>query len=207
MSVTIKGADILSNKFNDIFMSNHLINQYCNDVKKRFSFDIEGCGSPYYEGEDMDEEELEYRPDYVEACFEIVKKVWGKCNFSNDLTVIYEDKYNCAQKGEKDFIESCCGVSSCIARLFEWDGEDEKYIGKRYIWMTQKIDIESLFRKIILSDIGENTELDCAVYIIDNDSENVFFLNDDRGLDVYSNDEAYIFPSILRRFACSTNIL
>ena len=193
MSVTIKGADILTNKFNDIFTSNHLINQYCNDMKKRFSFDIEGCGSPYYEVEDMDEEELEYRLDYVETCFEIVKKVWSKCNFSNDLTVIYEDKYNSSNKGEKAFIERCCGVPAFNIYLFTWNDEDEKYIGKRYMWTTNKLDIACLFKKIILSDIGEDTELDCAVYIIDNDSENVFFLNDDRGIDVYSNDEAYIF--------------
>jgi hypothetical protein len=108
------------------------------------------------------------------------------------LIVLYEDKYSCHHKKEKEFIENWIGSLKCIIYQFEWNDEGEKYNGTRYIWDTDRIDSERLFRKIILSDIGEGTELDCSVYIIDNKTKNVFFLYDDRGVDVYSDDENFI---------------
>lgn len=59
---------------------------------------------------------------------------------------------------------------------------------KKNILEPNRINIEKLFRKIIISDIGDNTELDCAVYIIDKETDNVFFLYDDRGIHVFSNN-------------------
>ena len=55
-----------------------------------------------------------------------MEKVWSKCNFSNDLTVIYEDKYNSSNKGENTFTERCCGVPELDIYLFTWN--DEAYI-------------------------------------------------------------------------------
>ena len=77
--------------------------------------------------------------------------------------------------------------------LLNGTDEGEKFKATRYIWVTNKIDSKSLFRKIIFSDIGEDTVLDGAVYIIDNKTKNVFFLYDDRGVDIYSNDEKFIY--------------
>lgn len=175
----------------DLFINNNLTNWYCNDTKERFEFNIEGCGYPC-EGGNIDQDKLNYGPEYVKDCFKIVSKVWQKCDFSNNMMVIYEDKYNCANKGESDFVASCCAALESRVGLFTWVDEEETYIGKRYMWYTYQIDIERLFRSILLSDIGGGTKLDCAVYIIDNHSGNIFFLNDDRGLDVYSDDESYI---------------
>lgn len=79
-----------------------------------------------------------------------------------------------------------------IQYQFEWNDDGEKYIGIRYIWRTDKINTNELFRKIIISDIGENTELDSAVYIIDNKTKNVFFLYDDRGVDIYFDNKEFI---------------
>lgn len=108
------------------------------------------------------------------------------------MIVLYEDKYSCHHKKEKEFIENCLEPLKCLVCHFEWNDDGERYNGTRYIWNTDRINSELLFRKIILSDINEDTELDCAVYIIDNQTKNVFFLYDDRGVDVYSNDENFI---------------
>ena len=75
---------------------------------------------------------------------------------------------------------------------FEWIDDEEKYYGTRYIQETNRINIEKLFRKIIISDIGDNTDLDCAVYIIDKETDNVFFLYDDMVIHVFSNDCTFI---------------
>lgn len=171
---------------------NSLVNQYCNKTKECVSFELLPNESPYYDVDDSENEELQFRPEYVEFCAKSAQKIWKRCNFSNELIVLYEDKYSCHNKKEKEFIENCIGSLKCIIYQFEWNDEEEKYNGTRYIWDTDRIDSERLFRKIILSDIGEGTELDCSVYIIDNKTKNVFFLYDDRGVDVYSDDENFI---------------
>lgn len=48
--------------------------------------------------------------------------------------------------------------------------------------------------------MGDDTELDCAVYIIDKRTGNVFFLYDDRGVDVFSDDSRFIEKMESRQF-------
>ncbi|WP_195237341.1 DUF3885 domain-containing protein [Romboutsia sp. 1001285H_161024_C4] len=172
---------------------NSLTNKQLNKNKICISFDLEVNESPYYEMAYSENEELNFRPEYVDLCAKSAQNIWDKCNFSNDLIVLFEDKYNTYHKGEKEFIENCLNSPTCFVYSFEWNDEGEKFKATRYIWVTNKIDSKSLFRKIILSDIGEDTVLDGAVYIIDNKTKNVFFLYDDRGVDIYSNDEKFIY--------------
>lgn len=179
---------------------NKLTNQYCLEIKERVSFEITPNESPYYDIDDMENEELVCRPEYVDACTEAVCEIWKNCEFSEELIVLYEDKYNHHHKGEKEFIESCMKSLDCIAFPFEWSDEGETYKGKRYIWETTEINSNKLFRKIILSDMGDDTELDCAVYIIDKRTGNVFFLYDDRGVDVFSDDSRFIEKMESRQF-------
>ena len=171
---------------------NSLINQYCNKIKKCVSFELLPNESPYYDVNDIENEKLQFRPEYVDLCAESAQKIWKRCNFSNELIVLYEDKYSCHHKKEKEFIENCLEPVKCLVCHFEWNDDGEIYNGTRYIWNTDRINSERLFRKIILSDISEDTEMDCAVYIIDNQTKNLFFLYDDRGVDVYSNNENFI---------------
>lgn len=171
---------------------NSLLNEYFYKFKKYIAYELTQNEWPYYEVNDIENENLKVRPEYVDLCTRMAQKIWKKCNFSNELIVIYEDKYNYNHKKEKEFIESCLESPKCLIYNFDWNDDGYIYNGTRYIWNTNKINSERLFKKIIISDIGENTELDCAVYIIDNKTKNVFFLYDDRGLDIYSDDEKFI---------------
>ncbi|MCY6960550.1 DUF3885 domain-containing protein [Clostridium brassicae] len=168
---------------------NNLFNEYCYATKDCISFELAPNQSPYY---DVESEDLKYREEYVDLCIENACKIWEKCKFSKELIVLYEDKFGCHEKNEKEFVENTLQLLNCIKYPFKWRDDEETYKGIRYIWQTNKININELFKKIILSDIGEDTQLDCAIYIIDNQTKNVFFLYDDRGVDVYSNDKKFI---------------
>ena len=170
------------------FYFDKLTVDYCLQSKDYIAFEILTYENSYYDVEDIESEELIYRDEYVDSCIDCACKVWSSCNFSDNLAVIYEDKYNESKKGENEFVEMCLESTECTTFPFEWIDDEEKYYGTRYIWETNRINIEKLFRKIIISDIGDNTELDCAVYIIDKETDNVFFLYDDRGIHVFSND-------------------
>ena len=170
-----------------MFDIDELMNSYFKKTKKCTSLELESDGWPYVDCDGV----LKVRPEYVALCLQSAQEIWNRCHFSKELIVVYEDKYSCHQKGEKVFIENCLKAEKHFTHHFKWQDEGESYNGTRYIWYTKQLDDRRLFRKIILSDLGENTELDCAVYIIDQHSENVFFLYDDRGIDLYFNhDEA-----------------
>lgn len=174
------------------FYLNKLTVDYCFESKDCMSFEILPSESPYYNIKDMENEELIYRDKYIDLCLDYACKVWNACEFSNNLVVIYEDKYNNSKKGENEFVKNCLEANKSDVFKFEWTDEEEKYFGTRYIFETNKINIKKLFRKILISDMGDNTNLDCAVYIIDKETDNVFFLYDDRGIHVFSNDFEFI---------------
>lgn len=171
---------------------NNLFNQYCYKNKNLISHDLLSNQFPYYSISDTENSDLQYRKEYVDLCTKKAISIWNKYKFSNELIVLYEDKYSCHNKNEKEFVESTLMPLNYTEYKFKWNDDEELYEGTRYIWKTDKINIEDLFRKIILSDLGEDTELDCAVYIIDNKNENVFFLYDDRGIDIYLNDKDFV---------------
>lgn len=135
-------------------------------------------GSPYDASQNA-------RKEYIGACSQLAINLYMQQHFTNNLAVVYEDKYNCAVKNEKDLIELCLTSVESQSYSFHWMDEEESYYGIRHIWKARRIDIETLFRKIITSDLGDNTELDCSVYIIDLETGTVFFLYDDRGIDIY----------------------
>lgn len=165
----------------------NLFNRYCYETKRYATYELAPGEYPYYSSDD-ENKKLQYRAEYVDLCVKNAINIWNKCKFSDELIVLYEDKYNCHYKNEKEFVESTLKPLDYEEYLFKWHDEDETYEGKRYIWKTNKINIKKLFRKIILSDIEEDTQLDCAVYIIDNKTKNVFFICDDRNVDIYWND-------------------
>lgn len=175
----------------DLYISS-LFNKYCSLTKTCISFELAPNQYPYYDVDNIEDGDLKYREEYVEICIEDAYEIWKQCEFSNDLIVFYEDKYSCHKKNEKEFVESTLQSLDFREYSFKWKDDDEIYNGVRYIWRTNKINVKELFRKIILSDIVENTELDCSVYIIDNKTKNVFFLYDDRGVDVYSDNKKFI---------------
>lgn len=143
------------------------------------------------ENEEVEDVTLQYREDYVEQCTKDSIFMWKKMNFSNDLTVICESKYSFYKKNEDKIVENMLQVSSFYLYQYPWFCEEdrEQYTLSRYIWKTNQIDVESLFREIILSDIGGKTELCSSVFIIDNKIEEVFILHDDRGGDLYYGEQ------------------
>ena len=156
---------------------NQLLNQALLSTHRCKEFQLD-CGNPY-------DNSLNTRKEYIDACSQLAINLYMQQHFTNNLAVIYEDKYNCAVKNEKDFIELCLTSVESQSYPFHWMDEEETYYGIRYIWKANRIDIETLFRKIITSDLGDNTELDCSVYIIDLETGTVFFLYDDRGMDIF----------------------
>lgn len=153
--------------------------------------------SPYYDmkNEDDEDEKLLYREDYVQQCLDEAMYLWNKFHFSDDLTVIFEDKFDCMERNENKIVENTLSVCSYEVYQFTWKDndpdfdDDEIYTTVRYIWKTNAIKVEELFRRIILSDLGEKTILDQAVYIIDNKTEEVFWLFDDRGMNIYYGEK------------------
>lgn len=158
--------------FENQLLNQALLSTHCC---KEFQLD---CGNPY-------DNSLNTRKEYIDACSQLAINLYMQQHFANNLAVIYEDKYNCAVKNEKDFIELCLTSVESQSYPFHWMDEEETYYGIRHIWKANRIDIETLFRKIITSDLGDNTELDCSVYIIDIETGTVFFLYDDRGMDIF----------------------
>lgn len=164
---------------------NELMNSYLKKTKQCVALELVCDDGPYVE----DEGDLKVRAEYVAFCLQEAEAIWHKCHFSRELIVVYEDRYSDHNKGEKAFIESCLKPEAYFTESFKWQDEDESYKGIRYIWQTKDLAYKCLFKKIIESDLGEDTALDCAVYIIDQHNENVFFLYDDRGIDLYSSND------------------
>lgn len=162
---------------------NQLLNQSLLTTHLRKEFPLE-CDNPY-------DDALNARTEYIDTCSQLAIKLYTQKHFTNNLAVIYEDKYNRAVKNEKESVESCLAAAKNQTIPFHWTDEEETFHGIRYIWKTNKVDIETLFRKIISSDLGDNTELDCSVYIIDLETGTVFFLYDDRGIDIFEELTQY----------------
>lgn len=171
--------------------TNDLMHRYFYQIKQRVSFYFPD-ENPYYECDDIENDPLIYRPDFVDLRVEQASKLWLSCDFSNECIVVYEDKYNKSHKKEQSLVQRCIEASNCSVFPFIWQDDSETFSGTRFIFQASKIDHTALFRNIILSDIGDDTELDCAVSIIDDKTKNIFFLYDDRGVDVFTNNENFI---------------
>ena len=115
------------------------------------------------------------------------KKIWDSCGFSDDLSVIYEKGYEDHKGKELLFLETCMEKIAYAMYSFTWeDLNSEELKGRRYVWKTNRIDIKKLAREIILSDIGGKLSLAESVFVMDNKSNAVFFLYDDRGILFYT---------------------
>ncbi|MCQ4726402.1 hypothetical protein NE664_06955 [Anaerotignum faecicola] len=174
------------------FNTKCLFNSYCSKMKKTVSFEL--CReSPYYDFNFNKGQEPMLRKEYVNKCVEASLDIWNECGFSEELVILYEDIYGGGCAEEILFLEKCIKIKSYYSNSFLWEDDGEKYKARRHIWRTDSIDAEKIFKKIILSDIsGGRACFSSAVYIIESSTENVFFLYDDRGADVFSCDERYL---------------
>lgn len=147
----------------------------------------------------------------VEECLEKSIEIYEYVNFSNNLLVVYENLYGIDNENEKKFLESTfTQISESESYKLKWKFpndendlpihiDDEIYTCIRYLYNVKEIDINKLFKQIILSEIGGDMNFCSSVFIIDIDSSLIFHLYDDRGIYVYDLEEKNI-TSTWKRF-------
>lgn len=81
-----------------------------------------------------------------------------------------------------------------VLNIYEVDGEEE--IRYELYWSLNDVDWseETIFREIILADIGGLTCLASAVYLLHPYEKILFHLYDDRGLDVVAKEKRSLYP-------------
>ncbi len=125
---------------------------------------------------------------YVKECTKKAMEVFKSMKMNNNLLVVYDDIYNSHGITEKDFVESTLENTIQYDNYkLKWKFPDNEdiYTCNRYLYQFEKVNIQKLFKEIILSDIGGNMKLCSAIFIIDIDIGNIFHLYDDRGLYIY----------------------
>ena len=159
---------------------------YCKENNRESHFDLLQ-ESPYEQVIENGKIVFRYQESYVKKSVDKCKKIWDSCGFSDDLSVIYEKGYEDHKGKELLFLETCMEKIAYAMYSFTWeDLNSEEVKGRRYVWKTNRIDIKKLAREIILSDIGGNLSLAESVFVVDNKSNAVFFLYDDRGILFYT---------------------
>src|SRR5699024_5356301 len=80
--------------------------------------------------------------------------------------------------------------------LNEFEADREKITHYELYWSLNDIDrsVETVIREVILADIGGLSCLASAVYLLSPDEKILFYLYDDRGLDVVSKYKRKLYP-------------
>lgn len=136
---------------------------------------------PYLEDGSLNE-------NYVKVCVEKAIKVFNSMSFTNCLLVVYDDIYNGHGTKERKFVEGTLhNLTQYDNYQLDWKfpEDDELYKCNRRIYQVEDIDKESLFREIIISDIGGELDLISSIFIIDLDKSSIFSLYDDRGVYIF----------------------
>lgn len=132
---------------------------------------------------------------YVEDCIKKSVDVFKFMDFSNNLLVVYEDAYGEHGVAEKDFLESTLiDIQQNDTYKLKWNFPEEAtiYNCNRHIYHVKELNIQELFREIILSNIGGELDFCSSISIIDIDSGSIFRLYDDRGLYLFATKEEYL---------------
>lgn len=169
-------------------------------------------GSPYLEkvNKGNEDEDSRYSEKYVKACIEQSIEIYDYFDLGNNLLIVYDDAHNFKEyepvsfHRQKQFLESC--MIDCLEHetyKLDWSYPIDKrdpihlrndtiYTCNRFLYKVQGINTRKLFREIILSDIGGEFTLDASIYIIDIDSGRIFWLYDDRGLDLIAPNKTML---------------
>lgn len=133
--------------------------------------------------------------DYVKECTEKAIEVFNFMKFSHNLLIIYDDIYSSHGTKEKEFVEGALkNINQYDNYKLDWKfpEDDDVYTCNRRIYQVEKVDIERLFKEIIISDIGGELDLTSSIFIIDMDTGCIFHLYDDRGLYLFAPKEEYL---------------
>ena len=131
-------------------------------------------GNPYLESSKGVNE------SYVTKCMESAMELYHLLRFESELLVVYEDFYSENNQDEIHFVESCLkGIADTEVYSFSWNfrpmeqtypaalaNNTDIHNCTRRLYQAVKIDIQRLFREIILSDIGGKYDLGSKIFII-----------------------------------------
>lgn len=140
----------------------------------------------------------------VEECLQRATEVYRFMDYSDNLLVVYDSLFGQENEKEKVFLESTLiDISKYDTYKLKWQypiheddlpmhQDKEVYTCIRHLYCVKRINIQRLFREIILSDIGGEMDLCSSVFIIDINSGCIFHLYDDRGIYLYALKEEYL---------------
>lgn len=125
---------------------------------------------------------------YIEQAFNRVSKIYHHFPASDLLRIVIYPNERIYQQQLLDLNDfTNIGLPLPKERVFEnIILDEEEYEQEHLYWElpSQEIDVDKLLTEIIKSDIGGFNELASAVYFINTKEKVLFYLYDDRGLDV-----------------------
>lgn len=124
--------------------------------------------------------------DYIDKSLKYALEIFDSLNFK-DIILIYDDIYGLKDEYTLNFLKDIVEIKDIDRYRVKWTDEDCDYNLIRYIFKGRILNVESLFKEIIKTDIGGKFKLASSVYLIDLDKKILFNLYDDRG--VYIIDE------------------
>lgn len=140
----------------------------------------------------------------IEECLQKATEIYRFINFSDNLLVIYDNLFGQENEREKEFLESTLThMSKYDTYKLKWQypiykndlpihQDNEIYTCIRHLYRVKEINIQKLFREIILSDIGGEMDFCSSIFIIDINSGCIFHLYDDRGIYILALKEEYL---------------
>lgn len=140
----------------------------------------------------------------VEECLQRATEIYRFMDYSDNLLVVYDSLFGQENEREKVFLESTLiDISKYNTYKLKWQypiyendlpihQDKEVYTCIRHLYCVKGINIQELFREIILSDIGGEMDLCSSIFIIDINSGCIFHLYDDRGIYLYALKEEYL---------------
>ncbi|MCQ4921451.1 DUF3885 domain-containing protein [Tissierella carlieri] len=140
----------------------------------------------------------------VEECLQKATEIYRFINYSDNLLVVYDNLFGQENEREKEFLESTLThISKYDTYKLKWQypiykndlpihQDNEIYTCIRHLYRVKEINIQKLFREIILSDIGGEMDFCSSIFIIDINSGCIFHLYDDRGIYILALKEEYL---------------
>ncbi|QQY78819.1 uncharacterized protein DUF3885 [Keratinibaculum paraultunense] len=195
MKVKKRPKDILGNILNQYGVEDKVLNR----LTYKYVLHIDKLSEKYQYLEDGNLNEL-----YVEECIQKAIEIFKFMEYSDNLLVVYEDLFGQENEKEKEFLESTLtDVIQYDTYKLKWKypiykddlpihQDDEVYTCIRHLYHVKEINIQKLFREIILSDIGGKMDFCSSVFIIDINSGYIFHLYDDRGLFLFAPKEEHL---------------
>ncbi|MBU5438147.1 DUF3885 domain-containing protein [Tissierella sp. MSJ-40] len=140
----------------------------------------------------------------VEECLQKATEIYRFINYSDNLLVVYDNLFGQDDEIEKEFLESTLThISKYDTYELKWQypirkddlsihQDNEIYTCIRHLYHVKEINIQKLFREIILSDIGGEIDFCSSIFAMDINSGCIFHLYDDRGIYVFALKEEYL---------------